>query len=123
MSYAYTKQTLLSSFKVDTPTANEVLAMIPSKGFNFLVLAIMAIIQTAGTQAAGTITLQTAQGTPVDKGTLVTGTSVADTSLRTSIAEDNREVSDGTGLQAVFSGTADTTLVAHVQIWGTIPFA
>lgn len=122
MSLNYTDKVMLAYGIVDTPSDGDIVAMIPSLTYNYLVTNFMVIVNTAGAEAATALRLETAAASPTVLGTLTIGTTAADTSLAHVVVDDNREVTAGTGMQLA-AVTTDASAVYYFCVWGTTPYS
>lgn len=118
MSSDYTSVMKVGPFKVTTPANAAVQGYIPSMGFSFNVHSLELIIQTAGAQSSGTIALETCDASPVGICVAATGTSAARTSVVAKpTTNDSDDVVPATkGLQLIYRGTTDASLVAWAYV-------
>lgn len=118
MSSDYTDVQKIGPFKVTTPANAAIQGYIPSQGFSFNVHSLELMIQTAGAQSSGTIALETANGSPVSVCVAATGTSAQYTSVvaKPTLSSSADVIPSNRGLQLVYRGTTDASLVAWVYV-------
>lgn len=100
-----------------TPSNNDVLMVLPSLNYDFLVIGIQAVVRTAGA-TTGSLVVETYAASPANIHTLAVGTSAQYTSLEGLVVADNREQDAGTEI-AVTWDTTDGSAVGDFVLWIT----
>lgn len=101
-----------------TPSDGDILMVVPSLNYDFLVIGIQAVVKTAGAQAAAALVVQSYAASPVTIVSLTTGTNAQYSNLEGLVAAASRPQDAGTPI-AVAWDTTDGSAVGEFVLWLT----